>query len=55
MDDSKASLAPQCPWCPETRPTLKQLLMHMEAAHHRRWCDLALTDTNQTSVVLIDL
>jgi len=33
---------PTCPWCPETRPTLTQVLMHMESAHYRRWCDLAL-------------
>jgi hypothetical protein len=31
-----------CPWCPETRPTLKPILQHMESAYHRRWCDLAL-------------
>jgi hypothetical protein len=31
-----------CPWCRETRPALKQVLMHMEPAHHRRWCDLVL-------------
>jgi hypothetical protein len=31
-----------CPWCHETRPTLKQVLMHMESAHHRQWCDLVL-------------
>ena len=31
-----------CPWCHETHPALKQLLMHMESAHHRSWCDLAL-------------
>jgi hypothetical protein len=33
---------PTCPWCPYTG-TLKQVLMHMESAHHRRWCDLALS------------
>jgi hypothetical protein len=32
---------PACPWCPYAG-TLKQVLMHMESAHHRRWCDLAL-------------
>jgi hypothetical protein len=31
-----------CPWCDETCPALKQVLMHMESAHPRRWCDLAL-------------
>jgi hypothetical protein len=33
--------AHQCPWCPYTG-SLKQVLMHMESAHHRRRCDLAL-------------
>jgi hypothetical protein len=42
MEQPKASPAHQCSWCPETRPTLKQVLMHMEAAHYHRWCDLAL-------------
>jgi hypothetical protein len=30
-----------CPWCPYTG-SLKQVLMHMEAAHQWRWCDLVL-------------
>jgi hypothetical protein len=42
VDADKGAPAHQCPWCAETRPTLKQVLMHMESAHHRRWCDLAL-------------
>jgi hypothetical protein len=31
-----------CPWCQAYTGTLKQVLQHMESAHHRRWCDLAL-------------
>jgi hypothetical protein len=34
--------AHQCPWCPYTDVLLKKVLNHMESAHHRRWCDLAL-------------
>jgi hypothetical protein len=30
-----------CPWCSYTE-SLKKVLMHIESAHHRRWCDLAL-------------
>jgi hypothetical protein len=30
-----------CPWCPYTG-SLKQVLLHMEAAHPQRWQDLAL-------------
>jgi hypothetical protein len=41
-DEPKPSPESTCPWCPETRPTLKQILMHMESAHRWRWCDLAL-------------
>jgi hypothetical protein len=33
---------PACPWCPYAG-TLKQVLMHLKSAHHRRWCDLALS------------
>jgi hypothetical protein len=33
---------PTCPWCPYTG-ILTQVLMHMESAQHRRWCDLALS------------
>jgi hypothetical protein len=31
-----------CPWCGAYMGSLKQVLMYMESAHHRRWCDLAL-------------
>ena len=31
-----------CPWCTTYTGTLKQVLMHMESAHYRRWCDLVL-------------
>jgi hypothetical protein len=41
MDQPKTSPEQTCPWCPYTG-TLKQVLMHMESSHHRRWCDLAL-------------
>jgi hypothetical protein len=27
----------------KTPPALKQVFIHMESAHHRRWCDLALS------------
>jgi hypothetical protein len=30
-----------CLWCPWSG-SLKQVMRHMESAHHRRWCDLAL-------------
>jgi hypothetical protein len=32
---------PTCPWCPYTG-TLKQVMLHMESVHRRRWGDLAL-------------
>jgi hypothetical protein len=35
---SPALQEPACPWCDYTG-TLKQVVMHMESAHHRRWCD----------------
>jgi hypothetical protein len=38
---SAALQEPACPWCDYTG-TLKQVVMHMESAHHRRWCDLVL-------------
>jgi hypothetical protein len=31
-----------CPWCAFTDVLLKEVLNHMESAHHQRWCDLAL-------------
>lgn len=31
-----------CPWCPYTADMRTNVLMHMESAHHHRWCDLAL-------------
>jgi hypothetical protein len=31
-----------CPWCPYTDVLRKKVIQHMESAHHRRWCDLAL-------------
>ena len=40
-DKSPEPLEPTCPWCDYT-DSLKKVLMHMESAHHRRWCDLAL-------------
>jgi hypothetical protein len=30
-----------CLWCPHSA-SLMQVMLHMESAHHRRWCDLAL-------------
>jgi hypothetical protein len=42
MDQPKASPEQACPWCTTYTGTLKQVLMHMESAHHRRWCDLVL-------------
>jgi hypothetical protein len=42
---------PTCPWCPYTG-ILTQVLMHMESAHHRRWCDLALSPPIASSRVL---
>jgi hypothetical protein len=36
-----APQASTCPWCDYT-DSLKKVLMHMESAHHRRWCDLVL-------------
>jgi hypothetical protein len=33
-----------CPWCPYTAPVMKAVLHHMEARHHQRWQDLALSD-----------
>jgi hypothetical protein len=38
---SPESQEPTCPWCPYTG-TLKEVVRHMESAHSRRWCDLAL-------------
>jgi hypothetical protein len=38
----KASPAYTCLWCPYTDALLKEVIQHMESAHHRRWCDLAL-------------
>jgi hypothetical protein len=38
----KTSPAYTCPWCPYTDALLKKIIQHMESAHHRRWCDLAL-------------
>jgi hypothetical protein len=32
----------QCPWCPYTDTLVKKVIQHMESAHYRRWCDLAL-------------
>jgi hypothetical protein len=32
-----------CPWCDYTDVLLKKVLVHMESAHHLRWCDLALS------------
>jgi hypothetical protein len=40
MSDDTPQAPPHCPWCPYIG-TLKQVLRHMEAAHRRRWCDLA--------------
>jgi hypothetical protein len=34
---------PTFPWCSAYTGTLKLVLMHMESAHHRRWCDLVLS------------
>ena len=52
MDEPEASPEHACPWCPSYAGALKRVLQHMESAHHRRWCDLALIDTNQTKVTL---
>jgi hypothetical protein len=41
MDVQAQQPPPRCPWCPYSG-TLKQVLLHMEAAHRRRWRDLAL-------------
>jgi hypothetical protein len=41
-DQSPERQEPTCPWCGAYTGNLKQVLMHMESAHHRRWCDLAL-------------
>jgi hypothetical protein len=42
VSEEKVSDEPTCLWCPYTG-TLKQVLLHMESAHHRQWCDLALS------------
>jgi hypothetical protein len=41
---SKSTAPPDiaCPWCTYTDVLLKKVLNHMESAHYRRWCDLAL-------------
>jgi hypothetical protein len=38
---SREPREPTCPWCVYTG-SLKQVMRHMESAHHRRWCDLVL-------------
>jgi hypothetical protein len=35
--------AQRCPWCAYTTNVRMKVLMHMESAHHHRWCDLALS------------
>jgi hypothetical protein len=41
-DQSPEPQESTCPWCDYTDALLKKVLMHMESAHYRRWCDLAL-------------
>jgi hypothetical protein len=41
MPDERTPQPLPCPWCPYTG-SFKQVLMHMESAHHQRWRDLAL-------------
>jgi hypothetical protein len=42
MDQPKDAPASVCPWCPYTDALMKKVMNHLESAHHRRWCALAL-------------